>query len=92
MIKKKIKKIKKTSQRVFHTISKWHLENEQRDSKIYKVHASSKGNGCTKCEQDPLDILGCRVITKAGAKYQWVSAVKKFQSATESYEIGIETP
>ena len=33
---------------------------------INRVHAPTKVNGCTKYEQDPLNIVGCRVVSNKG--------------------------
>ena len=30
---------------------------------INRVHVPAKVNHCNKCEQDPLNIVGCRVVT-----------------------------
>ena len=51
-----------------HKISKchWTLENEHRKPIINTFHAPTKVNGCTKYEQDLLNIVGCRVVMRAG--------------------------
>ena len=51
-----------------HKISKchWLLDNEHRNPIINRVDAPIKVNDCTKYEQDPLNIVGCRVVTMAG--------------------------
>ena len=33
---------------------------------IHKVHAPTKANDCVKYKQNPLNIVGCRVATRAG--------------------------
>ena len=57
---------KKQVSQCIHKISKCHRipENEHTNPIINKVHAPTKVNGCAKYEQDPLNIVGCRVITK----------------------------
>ena len=49
-----------------------------------RVHAHTKIHNRVKYEQDTLNMVGCRVVTKAGAKHQSVSVLITFQSATES--------
>ena len=58
------------------------LKNKHRDHIINRVHAPTKVNGFTKYEQNPLNIVGCRVVTRAGPKHQSVSVFIKFESAT----------
>ena len=36
------------------------------DPIIHKVHAPTKANDCVKYKQNPLNIVGCRVVTRAG--------------------------
>ena len=45
-----------------HSIKK----NEQRDTIISRVHAPTTFNGCKVYEQNPSNIVGCRVVMRAG--------------------------
>ena len=56
-----------------HKISKchWILENEPRNPIINRIHAPTKVNGCPNCEQDLLNIVGCRMVMSAGQTDRW---------------------
>ena len=41
-------------------------KNKHRNPIINKVHAPTKVNSCTKYEQNPLNNVGCRVVTRVG--------------------------
>ena len=57
-----------TSHHVFIKFSKSHRiqENQHRDPQINRVHPPTKVNGCTKYQQDPFNIVGCRAVTRSG--------------------------
>ena len=42
------------------------LENEHKNPTINRFHSATKVIGCTDYEQNPLNIVGCSVVTKAG--------------------------
>ena len=42
------------------------LENEHKNPTINRVHAATKVIGCTEYKQNPLNIVGCRVVTRVG--------------------------
>ena len=52
-------------------ISKCHriLQNNRGDTIIRMVHAFTKTNGCLKYDQDPLHIMLCRLIKRAGPNH-----------------------
>ena len=59
---------KKQVSQCIHKISKchWILDNQHKNPIISTVHAHTKINGYTKYEQDPLNIVGCRMVMRVG--------------------------
>ena len=51
-----------------HKISKFrrNLENQHRGPIINRAHAPTKVKSCAKYQQDPLNIVGCRAVTRLG--------------------------
>ena len=49
-----------------HSKCNWMLENEHRNPIIKRIHDPTNVNGCTKYEHNPLNSVGCRVVTRAG--------------------------
>ena len=58
--------IQEASQSVYSYNCEVQLENEHRNPIINRVYASTTVNDCTKYEHDPLNIVGCKVVMKAG--------------------------
>ena len=49
----------------------WILENEHRHPIIHRVHTHTKVNGWAKYEHDLWNIVGCRVVMRAGWTERW---------------------
>ena len=57
----------------------WILENEHRNPIINRVHDPTKVTGFTEYEQNPLNIVGCGVITRAGQMDEWMDRRRRAQ-------------
>ena len=48
------------------------IENNHGNPKIYRVHALTKVNSWATREQDPLNVMDCRVVTRVGRTDRWI--------------------